>query len=95
MKNITMAPVMSTTDWQLALSGASAEHATSALACAAQGIAVRPTAPNAAFGPFAAAVALDGTAATALKRERAIAGKGHRAITATVVPGSPAWSPPI
>ncbi|MCX6400988.1 MAG: hypothetical protein NTX33_13800 [Propionibacteriales bacterium] len=80
MKNITMIP-----NWQLTLS---------ALVCATSA----PTAPNAAFAPFNAAVdavAMDTKAVTAVKRERALTGTGHRGFNAAYVSGFPAWSPPI
>lgn len=80
MKNITMIP-----NWQLTLS---------ALGCATSA----PTAPNAAFAPFSAAVdavATDIKAVTAVKRERALTGKGHRGFNAVYVSGFHAWNPPI
>ena len=93
MKTITMIP---TTTWQSPLSVDAC--ATSALrGLTAQGIAVRPYAPNAGFAPFAAddAVAHE---TSAVKRDRAITGKGRMgvdAVKATNDAGSPAWSPPI
>ena len=95
MENIVMNPVM-TSDWQLPLSAvASLNCATSALpALAAQGVAARAIAPNAAFAPFAAfGVAF--VAANEAKRQRAITGMGHRGTTSAYVPGLLAWSPPI
>ena len=86
MKNFTTNPAMT---WQLALSASAC--ATSALpTIPSQGTAVRQ-APNAAFAPFADAVATD---VTAIKRERALTGMGHRGTTVAYVLGSPAWSHP-
>lgn len=82
-------------NWQLPLSlSATSGCAASALwALKSQGIAVRPTAPNAAFVPFCAAVV--DVDVKAVKRDRN-AGMGHtRRIDAVYVPGSLAWSPPI
>lgn len=79
MKNI-MIP-----NWQLPLS---------ALGCATSA----PTAPNAAFAAFAVAVdvvATDRKAVTAVKRERALTGMGHRGFNTAYVSGFQAWSPPI
>lgn len=88
MENMTMNPVIpaNASAWQLTLS-ASLGTATSALATLeVQGIATRPA--TTLVAPCAA-VATD-----AAKRERAFTGKGHRGVFA-IVPGSPAWSPPI
>jgi hypothetical protein len=82
------------TSWQLSLApSATRGCAASALATLeVQGVAVRPSAPNAAFAPFAGVVADVATDLTAVKRNRA--GMGHTRIDAVYVPGSPAWSPP-
>ncbi|WP_435770883.1 hypothetical protein [Nocardioides sp. SYSU DS0651] len=81
------------TTWQLPLSlSATPGHAASALATLeVQGIAARPTAPNAAFAPFGGVVA----GVKAVKRDRATTGMDHTCIDAVYVPGLPAWSPPI
>ena len=89
VKNLTNTPVMDNPCRALVC-----DLATSALgAPAAQGTAVR-LAPNAGWLK-GEAVSTYAPAAAPAKRERAFAGKGHRAITATVATGSPAWSPPI
>lgn len=83
MKNLTIIPIPRAT-WQLTLS---------ALDCATSA----PTATNAAFAPFSAAVdavATDFTAVPAVKRERALTGMGHRG-NAVYVSGFQAWNPPI
>lgn len=94
MENITMIPMTDVNVWQISLTAL--DCATSALATLeVQGIAVRPAAPaSAAFAPFAAGDAALATDVTAVKRERALTGNGHRGITSAVVPGSPAWSHP-
>lgn len=83
-------------DWQLTLSAdATLGRAASALVTLpVQGVAVRPTAPKAAFAPFAALVADVATDGIAAKRDRN-PGMGHTCISAVYVPGSLAWSPPI
>ena len=83
------------TSWQLPLSlSATRGCAASALATLeVQGIAVRPTAPKAAFAACAGVVADVATDLTAVKRDRA--GMDHTRIAAVYVPGSLAWSPPI
>ncbi|MFC7504327.1 hypothetical protein [Nocardioides sp. GCM10030258] len=84
MKNMTIIPIPMAT-WQLTLS---------ALDCATSA----PTAPNAAFAPFSAAVdavATDIKAVPAVKRERALTGTGHRGFNAVYVSGFHAWSPPV
>lgn len=93
MKNITMIPMTDTSAWQLSL--LALDCATSALATLeVQGIVVRPTAPNAAFVPFAAAGSAVAGEPTAVKRDRANTGKGYRGVIAAHVLGPSAWSPP-
>ena len=94
MENITMIPMTDVNVWQISLTAL--DCATSALATLeVQGIAVRPAAPtSAAFAPFAAGEAALADDVTAVKRERALTGMGHRGNTTAYVPGSPAWSHP-
>ena len=94
MENITMIPMTDVNVWQISLSAVGC--ATSALATLeVQGISVRPAAPaSAAFAPFAAGDAALAIDVTAVKRERALTGMGHRGNTTADVPGSPAWSHP-
>lgn len=94
MENITMIPMTDVNVWQISLTAL--DCATSALATLeVQGISVRQAAPvSAAFAPFAAGDAALATDVTAVKRERALTGMGHRGITSAYVPGSPAWSHP-
>ena len=94
MENITMIPMTDVNVWQISLTAL--DCATSALATLeVQGISVRQAAPaSVAFAPFAAGDAALATDVTAVKRERALTGMGHRGITTADVPGSPAWSHP-
>lgn len=92
MKNITMIPMTDSSAWQLSL--LALDCATSALATLeVQGTVVRPTAPNAAFAAFAAGGSAVAIEPTAVKRDRANTGMGHRGIAADV-PGPSVWSPP-
>ena len=82
-----MIPMTDVNVWQISLTAL--DCATSALATLeVEGVVVRQAA--AAFAPFAA----EATAVTAVKRERALTGMGHRGITSADVLGSPAWSHP-
>ena len=94
MENITMIPMSDVNVWQISLTAL--DCATSALATLeVQGIDVRTAAPaSAAFAPFAAGNAALAIDPTAVKRERALTGTGHRGNTSAYVLGSPAWSHP-
>jgi hypothetical protein len=94
MENITMIPMSDVNVWQISLTAL--DCATSALATLeVQGVDVRPAVPaSAAFAPFAAGVAAEVIDPTAVKRERALTGKGQRGNTSAHVLGSPAWSHP-
>lgn len=83
------------TSWQLPLLvSASRGCAASALATVkVEGVAVRPSAPKAAFVAFTGAMDV-ATDLTTVKRDRAHTGMGQTGITAAYVPGSLAWSPP-
>ena len=85
------------TTWQLPLSlSATRGCAASALVTSeVQGIAVRPTAPTAAFAPFGGGIADVATNGQAVKRDRATTGMDHTRIDAVYVRGLHAWSPPI
>ncbi|HWJ07810.1 MAG TPA: hypothetical protein VNS46_00445 [Nocardioides sp.] len=94
MENISMIPMSDVNVWQISLTAL--DCAASALATLeVQGVDVRRAVPaSAAFAPFAAGDAAQAIDPTAVKRERALTGKGHRGNTSAYVLGSPAWSHP-